>query len=70
MKFLNYIKLFKIQGTGCTFYWIRFINYIKLFKIRGTGCHDINVTFLSSPKDGLLKCVKCEFRHVSSFSGI
>ena len=27
---------------------------MKLFKIKGTSCHVINVTFMSSPKDGLL----------------
>ena len=36
--------------------------------MKGTSCHDINVTFMSSPKDGLLKFVKFEYRHVSSFS--
>lgn len=68
MKFVNYIKLFKIQGTGCTFYWIRFINYIKLFKIRGTGCCDIDVTFISPPKGDLLKFVEFEIGHISSFT--
>ena len=36
----------------------------KLFRILGTGCYNINVTFISSPKDGLLKLIKFEFRHV------
>ena len=53
---------------------IRFIGYnleIKfsnnLSKIKGTGCYNINVTFRSSKKDGLLKYVKFEFRHVCNF---
>ena len=41
-----------------------------MFKIQGTGCYNINVTFISSEKDGLLKYVKFEFRHASSFSCI
>ena len=52
------------------FYWINFVKYIKLFKIQGAGCYDINVTFISSPKDSLLQFVNFEFRHVSSFSCI
>ena len=48
-------------------YWINFVKYIKLLKIQDTGCYNINVTFVSSPKDGLLEFVKFEFRHVSSF---
>ena len=39
----------------------------KLYKI-GTGRYVINVTFKLSKKDGLLKYVKFEFRHISSFS--
>ena len=39
----------------------------KLFKIQGTGCHNINVTFISSSKDGLLHFAKFEFRQISSF---
>ena len=39
----------------------------KLYKI-GTGGYIINVTFMSSKKDSLLKYVKFEFRHISSFS--
>ena len=44
--------------------------HIKLLKIQGASCYDINDTFLSSQKDDLLKFVKLEFRHVSSFSCI
>ena len=61
------MEFFQIK---CLFYWIKFVNYIKLFKIQGTGCYNINVTFISSQKDGLLKYVECEFRHVFSFSCI
>ena len=49
---------------------MKFVKYIKLFKIQRTGCYDINVTFTSSPKDGLLKLVKFGFQHFSSFSCI
>ena len=42
-------------------YFINFVRYKKLFKIRGTSYYDINVTLISSPKDGLLKFVKSEF---------
>ena len=48
----------------------KFVNYIKLFKIQDIGCCNINVTFMSSQKDGVIECVKFEFRHVSSFSCI
>ena len=41
-----------------------------MFKIQGTSCYDIIVSFISSEKDGLLKFVKFEFWHVSSFSCI
>lgn len=45
-------------------YWFYWIKYINLFKIKATGCYDINVTFISSSKDGLLKFAIFEFRHV------
>ena len=48
-------------------YWIKFVKYMKLFEIQGTSCYDINVTFIRSPKDDLLKFVKSEFRLISSF---
>ena len=51
-----------------SFHWIKFVKYVKSFKIQGTGCYDINVTFMSSPKVGLLEFIKSKFRHVSSFS--
>ena len=41
-----------------------------MFKIQDTGCYNINVTFISSQKDGLLKYIKFEFQPVSSFSCI
>ena len=40
------------------FFLIKSVKYTKLFKIQGTSCYDINVTFISSSKDGLLKFVK------------
>ena len=49
-------------------YWVKFVNYIKLIKTQGTGWYSINDTFMSFQKDGLLKYVKFEFPHVSSFS--
>ena len=52
--FVKYIKL-------------NIVKYIKLFKFQGTGCYDINVTFRSSPRDGLLEFVKFEFGHFSNF---
>ena len=39
----------------CLFYWLKFVKYIKLFKIQVTSCYDVNVTFISSPKDGILE---------------
>ena len=54
----------------CSSHWINFVN-IKLFKIQSTSCCDINVTFISSPKDNLLKFLKfVEFQHVFNFSCI
>ena len=44
--------------------------YIKLLQIQGTGCYNINVVFISSPKNGFLELVRFEFRHVSIFSCI
>ena len=44
-----------------SFYWIKFVKYIKLFEIQGTGFYDINITFISSLKNGLLKLVNFEF---------
>ena len=38
--------------------------------MQGTDCHDINVTFISSPKDGFLELIKLKSWHVSSFSWI
>ena len=49
---------------------IIFCNYIKLFKIQDTSCYNVDVTFISSSRIGLLKFVKFESRHVSSFSCI
>ena len=43
-----------------SFYGRKFVKYIKFFKIQA----------MSSPKNGLLKCIKFEFWHVSSFSCI
>ena len=40
---------------------------IKLHKFRDPSCYDINVACILSPKDDLLKFLKFEFRHVSSF---
>ena len=37
-----------------------------MFKIQDTGCYNINVTFASFPKDGLLEFVTFKSRHVSS----
>ena len=53
-----------------SFHWIKFVKYMKLIQIQGTGCYDINVTFLSSAKDSLLRFVKFESRHFSNFSCI
>ena len=39
-------------------FWIELVKYIKLFKIERNGRYDINVTFISSPKDGLPKFFK------------
>ena len=50
-----------------SFYWLKFIKYIKLLIVQGNGCYDINVTFISSPKNGLLEFVKFEIMQVSSF---
>ena len=52
--------------------YIRFIgkklvNYIKWFKIQDNFCYNVNVTFISSPKDGLLQFIKIKFRHIPSF---
>ena len=33
------------------FYRIKFLKYRKLLKIQGTSGYDINVSFISSPKD-------------------
>ena len=52
------------------FYWTKSVKYIKLLKIQGTGCGDINVTFISFPKDGFLEFVKFEFHQFFSFSCI
>ena len=42
----------------------------RIFKIYEVvqNVYDVNVTFMSSPKYGLLKYVKCEFWYISSFS--
>ena len=40
------------------FNWIKFAKYLKLFKTQGTGCYNLNVTFILSPRDGLLKFAK------------
>ena len=52
------------------FYCRKCVKYLKSFKIQGNGCYDKNVSFISSPKDDLLKFVKFEFRNVSSFCWI
>ena len=36
---------------------MEFVKHIKLFKTRDPACYDINITLVSSPKDGLLKFV-------------
>ena len=51
-------------------YWIKFVKCTKLFKVQGTVCYDINDTFISFIKNGLLEFVEFEFRYVSSFSCI
>ena len=38
------------------------VKYIKLFKIQAVGCYDINVTFISSPKDSLLEQIPARFQ--------
>ena len=40
---------------------MKFVNYSKLFKMQGTGCYNINVIFMSSQKDALLKYVEFGF---------
>ena len=46
---------------------MKFVKYIKLLIVYSNGCYDINVTFISSPKNGLLEFVKFELMQVSSF---
>ena len=41
-----------------------FVKYLKLFKMQRTSCCDIDATFTSSSKDGLLKFAIFEFRHL------
>lgn len=36
--------------------FVKFVNYIKLLKIQGASCYMLNVTFISSHKDGLKIC--------------
>ena len=76
----NYVWLEQLNKNGVEngvlwkgkylFYWIKYGKHIKSLKIKGISCYDINITCISFPKDGLLKFVKFEFRHVSSFSCI
>ena len=46
---------------------MKFVNYSKLLKMHGTGCYNINVIFMSSQKDALLKYVEFGFWHTFSF---
>ena len=48
-------------------FWIELVKYIKLFKIERNGRYDINVTFISSSKDGLPKFFKFKLWYLSSF---
>ena len=47
-----------------------FKSFFKFFQIQGPGCYNINVTFLSSPKDDLLNLIKFEFQCVFIFGSI
>ena len=66
------MELFQIKIFVLLSIIVKFIecNYIKLFEIKGLGCYNVNVIFISSQNNGLLKYVKFGFRQASSSSCI